>query len=143
MGILNGRDQLTSKFITAEITDSSNRVHYVPIKHTIGEYFVVDLDGHFYAFTMKDARILTHRKTATKSFQVIQYDTSHYSSIKPETKELEIALKKNSLPRMDRMLHDVLRVLGRREKDNKDEFEPHRIDELIEMFSEKEGEFPE
>lgn len=140
MAILNGKDLLSSKFITAEISDSSDRLHYVPIKHTIGDYFVADLDGQLFAFTMKNARILTHRRTLTKSFRVVQFDTTHYSSLKPETKELEIVLKKNALPTVDRMLYDVMRVLGRREKEK---FEKHSIDELIQLFGEKEGEFPE
>jgi hypothetical protein len=140
VGVLSGRDQLTSKYTTAEITDSDDRVHYVPIKHSIGDYFLADLDGKLFAFTLKGARVLTHYKTLTKSFRVIQYDTSHYSSLRPETKELELILKKNALPKMDRMLHDVLTVLGRREKQN---FEHHSIEELVQIFDKKEGEFPE
>ena len=139
MGILSGKDLLSSKFVTAEITDSKDRVHYVPIKHTIGDYFIADLDGQLFAFTLKNARILTHYKTMTKSFRVVQFDTTHYSSLKPETKELELILTKNALPKMDRMLHDVLRSFGRREKE---EFEKHSIKDLIEIFSGKEGEFP-
>jgi len=117
MAILNGRDLLSAKYTTAEISDANDQVHYVPIKNMIGDYFVAELNGQLFAFTMKGARILTHRKTATKSFRVVQFDTSHYSSIKPETKALEIVLKKNALHPVDRMLHDVLRVLGRREKE--------------------------
>ena len=75
MGVLSGRDILTSKYITAEITDSEDRIHYVAIKHTIGDFFVADLDGKFFAFTLQNARILTHRVTMTKSFRVIQFDT--------------------------------------------------------------------
>ena len=52
MGVLSGRDILTSKFITAEITDSEDRIHYVAIKHTIGDFFVADLDGKFFAFSL-------------------------------------------------------------------------------------------
>lgn len=140
MGVLNGRDILTSKYITAEITDSEDRIHYVAIKHTIGDYFVADLDGKFFAFTLKNARILTHRVTMTKSFRVIQYDTSHYSSLRPETKELEIMLEKNSLPKMNRMLHNILRVLSKREKHN---FKPHSIVDLVQEFAGKEGQYPE
>jgi len=111
----------------------------VPIKHTIGDYFVADLDGQLFAFTLKNARILTHYKTMTKSFRVVQFDTTHYSSLKPETKELELVLTKNALPKMDRMLHDVLRSFGRREKD---EFEKHNIKDLVALFAGKEGKFP-
>jgi len=128
MAILNGKDLLSSKFITAEISDSSDRLHYVPIKNSIGDYFIADLDGQLFAFTMKNARILTHRRTLTKSFRVVQFDTSHYSSLKPETKALELVLQKNALPTVDRMLYDVLRVLGRREKEN---FGKYQVGEKI------------
>ena len=140
MGVLSGRDILTSKFITAEITDSEDRIHYVAIRHTIGDYFVADLDGKFFAFSLKNARILTHRVTMTKSFRVIQYDTSHYSSLRPETKELELLLQKNSLPKVNKILHNVLRVLARREKHD---FKPHSIIDLVAEFSDKQGQYPE
>mgnify|MGYP006105316141 FL=1 len=140
MGVLSGRDILTSKFITAEITDSEDRIHYVAIKHTIGDYFVADLDGKFFAFSLKNARILTHRVTMTKSFRVIQFDTSHYSSLRPETKELELLLQKNSLPKVNKILHNVLRVLSRREKHD---FKPHSIIDLVAEFSDKQGQYPE
>lgn len=140
MGVLNGRDKLTSKYITAEISDSEDRLHYVPIKHTIGDYFVADLDGKFFAFSLKNARILIHRVTLEKSFRVIQYDTTHFNSIKPETKELEIVLQKNSLPKVNRMMFNVLRVLGKREKA---EFNPHSISDLIREFGQQEGKYPD
>ena len=140
MGVLSGRDILTSKFITAEITDSEDRIHYVAIKHTIGDFFVADLDGKFFAFTLKNARILTHRVTMTKSFRVIQFDTTHYASIKPETKELELLLARNSLPKMNGMLHNVLRMLSKREKH---EFKPHSIIDLVAEVADKSGQFPE
>lgn len=139
MAILNGRDQLTSKYITAEITDSEDRIHYVPIKHSIGNYFLADLDGTVFAFTLKDARVLTHYKTLTKSFRVIQYDTSHYSSLKPEIKEIELMLKKNSLPKLDKTAYKVLSVFAKREKAK---FESHNITELLDVVSKKDGEFP-
>ena len=140
MGVLSGRDILTSKFITAEITDSEDRIHYVPIRHTIGDFFICELDGKFFVFTLKNARILTHRVTMTRSFRVIQFDTSHYSSLRPETKELELLLSKNSLPKMNGMLHNVLRVLSRREKHD---FKPHSIIDLVSEFADKQGEYPE
>jgi len=139
MAILNGRDQLTSKYITAEITDSEDRIHYIPIKHSIGNYFLADLNGTVFAFTLKDARVLTHYKTLTKSFRVIQYDTSHYSSLKPEIKEIELMLKKNALPKLDKTAYKVLSVFAKREKSK---FEPHNIIELLDVVSKKSGEFP-
>jgi len=140
IGVLSGRDILTSKYITAEITDSEDRIHYVSIKHTIGDFFVADLDGKFFAFTLKNARILTHRVTMTKSFRVIQFDTTHYSSLKPETKELELLLQRNSLPKMNGMLHNILRILSKREKHD---FKPHSIIDLVAEFGDKQGQYPE
>lgn len=104
----------------------------MPIKHSIGDYFIVDLDGKMFAFTLKNARILIHRRTLTKSFRVIQYDTCHYSSLKPETKDLELLLQKNALPKINRLLHNILRVLARREKED---FHAHDIKKLVDEFA--------
>ena len=75
-----------------------------------------------------------------RSFRVIQYDTSNFHSIKPETKELELLLQKNSLPKMNMMMFGVLRVLSKREKFD---FEKHSIVDLIKEFSGQEGKYPE
>lgn len=131
MGVLSGKDLLSGKYITALITDSANRIHFVPIKVTIGDYFIAEIDTEIYVFSLKDARHLTHRKTLAKSFEVIQYDTSHYKSIRPEIKELEIMLKKNNLPKMNRLQLSVLTQLGKREKKD---FEEHNIEKIIEAF---------
>jgi len=105
----------------------------------MGDYFVVDLDGKIFAFTLKGARILIHRRTLTKSFRVIQYDTCHYSSLKPETKDLEILLQKNALPKINRLLHNILRVFAKREKQP---FVAHDIKELVDEFSKRSEENP-
>ncbi len=141
MGVLSGRDLLTSKYVTAEITDSEDRIHYVPIKHTIGDYFLVDLEGKLFAFSLKGARILIHKKTMTKSFRVIQYDTCNFRSLSPVIKEMEMLMVKEGLPKMNRMLYDVLRILGRREKSK--DFKGHDIKALVDEFSQREGEYPE
>lgn len=173
MGFLKGQ-VLTPKFTTAEITDSDDRIYYVPIKHTIGDYFLAEIDGKYFAFSLHNARRLTHRSKSGlgKSFQIIQYDTSHFSSINPTTKELELMLKKNSIGKVDRRLHNILSILARREKDTfgkyivgKNVFETkteaeqyceesntpteeirhdvHSINDLVEIFKKEEGEFPD
>lgn len=111
---------LTPKFMTAQITDAEDRVYFVPIKHTIGNYFVAEIDGKFFAFDLQGARKLTHRSKSGlgKSFQMIQYDTTHYSSLSPNTVALEKMLKANGLGKMDRRLHNILSILARREKEN-------------------------
>lgn len=119
MGLLKGQ-VFSPKFTTAEITDSDDRIYYVPIKHTIDNYFLTEIEGNLYAFDMQGARKLTYRtKTGIgKSFHIIQFDTCHYSSLNPTTTELQQMLKANSLPKVDRRLHHILEILSRREKEN-------------------------
>lgn len=116
MGILNEKDIYSPKFVTAEISDAENQIHFVPIKHTLGDYFLAEIDQKLYAFSLKNARHLKYRKTFAKSFEVIQYDTSHTESLKPEADLLRKMLIQNKLPKVDRTLFDVLRVIGRREQ---------------------------
>src|SRR3990172_12073193 len=124
MAVLHGRDLFSSKYITAEIKDASKRLWYVPIKYTIGEYFLANLGDQTYCFKI-DNEICQYREKFTKSFRVIQYDIKHYRPMKPEIKELELMLKENNLPRMNGLLSDIIRVLGRREKLY--EFTPHLL----------------
>jgi len=124
---------------------------------------------------MKNARILTNRTNTGigKSYQVIQYDTSHFSSLNLLTKELEHVIKLNGLGRIDRQKHGVLSVLTNRENldfgrwkvgdkifDTKKEAETyynglidkrditvkqiiHDIDDLIKIFEKEEGDYPD
>ena len=76
-----------------------------------------------------------------RSFGVIQYDVCNYRSIKPEIKEMELMLKKNSLHKMNMRLFNILQLLGRREKN---EFTPHDINNLIAEFEDElGGQYPE
>ncbi len=119
MGFLKGQVH-SAKFTTAEITDADDRIYYVPIKHTIDNYFLIDIENNFYAFDLEGARKLTYRtKTGIgKSFQVIQFDTSNARPLSPTTQEMGRMLKQNSLGKMDRRKHNILSILARREKDN-------------------------
>ena len=140
MGILSGKDLLSGKYTTAIITDSDNQVHFVPIKHTLGDWFIVEIATKIFAFTLKNARYGIWRKAGAKSFKIIQYDTSNTRSLKPETKELELVLRKNALPRMNMMLFNILKLLGRKEKEN---FKNHNLKELTEQLTLREEQYPE
>jgi len=131
MGVLHGRDLFSPKYITAEIKDSSKRLWYVPIKYTIGDYFLANIGGQVYCFKI-DNEICQYREKLTKSFRVIQYDTTHYRPIKSEVKELEMLLAANDLPRVDGMLADIFRILGSKEKKD---FTPHRLQDLVESLT--------
>jgi len=132
MGVLHGRDLFSSKYITAEIKDASKRLWYVPIKILIGDYFLAEVNKQVYCFKI-DNEICQYREKLTKSFQVIQYDTSHYRPMKSDCKELELALKKNNLPKTNVTLSNIFRALGRKEKKNANEpFTSHNLLSLIE-----------
>lgn len=108
-------------------------MHFVPIKHTFDDMFIAEVNKQLYAFTIKGARILRYKQALVRSFGVIQYDTTHFSSIKSEFKELEIILKENSLPKVNRELFGIFQVLSKREKGK---FEEHDITKLIAEFKE-------
>jgi hypothetical protein len=135
MGVLHGRDLLSSKWITAVISDASNRVHFIPIKHTIGDYFVCDIDEETYAFRIDGSRILQWRESMVKTFRIIQYDVSHYLPLTAKVKELEMILQANHLPKVDGMLASIFKILGSKEKKP---FEPHKLTDLVARIAEYE-----
>ena len=134
MGVLHGRDIFSSKYPTAIIKDSSKRLHFVPIKHTIGDYFITILDNKWYIFKIDD-EICEYRQTLTKSFKVVIYDTKHFRPIKSEIKELELLLKKEGLPKVNIPLANIFRLLGNRERST-EEFDGHNIKEIIDQIDE-------
>ena len=141
MGVLSGKDLYSSKWITANITDSSDRLWVVPIKHTLGDYFLADIDGKVYCFKIHPGRIKTYYHTLVKSFRILQYDTNHYMPISSaDCAELGRALKVNSLPKMNRMLFNIMKLLGQREKE---EFTPHVLQDLVEEVGEHEEQYKE
>ena len=79
-GLINAKDIFNSKFITAEITDSSDRLWFVHIKYVIGDYFTAVLDNQLYCFRIA-SRLKTYRHKGISSFRVLQYDTTHYMPI--------------------------------------------------------------
>jgi hypothetical protein len=131
MGVLHGRDLLSPKWITAIISDASHRVHFVPIKHVIGDYFITDIDGDVYAFKIDGRRILQYRESMVKTFRILQYDITHHLPLSSESKELEIILELNKLPKVDGMLANIFKILGSKERDD---FISHKLSELIDKI---------
>jgi len=68
MGVLTGKDIYSSKWITADITDSAHKVHFVPIKYVLGDYFLADINNRIYLFRIDGARIFTWEKTAELAY---------------------------------------------------------------------------
>src|SRR5690242_9383808 len=141
MGILSGRDSLSAKFTTAIITDSSNRMYYVPIKHVLGDFFLAEIEGQLYCFQIVSSREKTFRGKGQRSYKVLWYDTNHMMPISPENnKELEIVLRENALPKVDNMLLATFKHLGNREKHDQRKFETHDLKKLFDEVADKQDE---
>ena len=127
------RTIFSSKYTTAIITNSANKVYLVPIKYTIGDYFVVELNKTFHVFKIDGSQIKHFEGYRKKVFTLIFYDTRHYKPLNAKTAELEQILKENSLPKVNSTLAKVFKVLGGKEKKN---FSSHEITDLIKDLSE-------
>ena len=129
MGVIGGKDNFSSKWITAWITDSQNRIHLVPIKNPVDDYFIARVNKQSYCFFIDYRRIQIYHQTAIKSFRVLQYTTAHNRPVAPaECKELEMIIRKNGLPRLNRLLYNILTELGNTERK---EFKPHKLKDLV------------
>lgn len=139
MGITNGRDTFSPKYVTAQIVDSSKRIRNVPIKYTIGDFFLTEIGkGQLFCFKVDPSRIMTYQETMTKSYRVLWYTTRNYQPISAgDNALLEDVLKTNSLPKVNHMLLGTLRTLGKREKNISDnsKFPGHSLQSLIEEVS--------
>lgn len=133
------KDVFSSRYTTAVISDSSNTIHLVPIKYTLGDYFVTEINRSLHVFKI-DGRQLKHYrgnlKKLTRPYSLLFYDTTHYQPINTDSDELKLVLEKNSLPKVDSTLAHIFKVLGNREKKD---FEPHNLNKLIEYLNELHG----
>lgn len=146
MGITNGRDLFSAAYVTAQIVDATKRIHYVPIKHPIGDFFIADIGKQTYCFKIDPSRIMTYRETMTKSFRVLWYTTENYQPISAgDTALLEDVLRTNSLPKVNYMLFSTLKTLGKREKNLQpnQKFPGHSLVELTKEVTKHETQYTE
>lgn len=141
MGVLSGKDIFSPKWVTAVIFDSGGQAHFIPIKYVLGDYFVADINKKIYVFEIVDSRVKTYRPTLVRSFRFMLFDTTHSRPISTENnKELEEVIRKNNLPRLNVTLFNVLKALGKKEKQ---EFTAHELKGLIEEVSKNQGQYSE
>lgn len=116
MGIMGHGDFLRGKHTTALVLDHAKRAHAVPIKHTIGRFFLAAIGNDLYGFDTADAPVYTIGDVGSKQARFIIYHVSH-------TKALDIAkldkvaevLTANGLGKVDRQKLRLLSLLGRAE----------------------------
>lgn len=132
-----GHEQIYSKkYLNAEITDSSDRIHVVHIKYVLGDYFVTKIDGQIYVFRLK-GHIYNYHAFAMKTVRKIYYNTQHYMPIAPEQYErLKLIIDVNNLPKINRTLFNTLRYLGKTERA---EFVQHDMESLFNQISAQEN----
>lgn len=135
MGVLNGRDLFSAKFITAIIITPQNTCYFVPIKRTLGRYWLCELDGKTYAFHLDAGRIITRAAAAVRPVRLLIYFTGHtvpITDVEPLRKFLEV----NRLGRVNRTMLVLLRAVGRRQKrDKQNRAKDYPILELTEWVS--------
>lgn len=168
MGLSMKNARFHPKYLNAIIWDAQKRMHRIPIKHTIDDYFIAVINNDEYAFKIDASRIGigSDYEAFEKPFRVIEYTTEHYMPISQgHAKELELLIQKNSLPKVNRMLFNILSEIGKTEKNRKegfhrsrkesyglddedeipkleapktDGFQPYRLSELIEELKKRE-----
>lgn len=137
MGVFGHEKLYSSQYLNAEITDSSDRIHVVPIKKVLGDYFVTKIDGQTYVFRLK-GKIYTYHAFGMRTVRKIYYNTQHYMPISmAEYEQLKLVIDVNSLPKINRTLFNVIRYLGKRERHD---FDIHDMEEIFnEIAKDEEG----
>jgi len=140
LGVFHGRDLYSPKWVNAEIDDAAGRRWVVPIKYTIGDYFLTDIEDQLYVFEIDHTAIKTYRGTGLRTIRYLNYDITHFRPITEKLKELELCLQKNNLPRVNNIMSNVFKVLAKREKKD---FTPHSMANLIEELGKHQDEYGE
>ena len=115
MGIVHGRDLLSTKWPTAIIIDAVGAAHFVPIKNPVGDFFFAIVNKELYLFNTRQ-QPYSWRQSMAKSFDFYVFFTDNYNPVTKHIKELERILEKNDLPRYSLMMHRFFSRLARKEK---------------------------
>ena len=135
MGVIHGRDLLSSKWPTAIIIDSVGAAHFFPIKNPIGDYFFAVVNNEIYAFNTR-VQPYSWRQSMAKTFSFYIYFTDNYNPVTKDLKELEDILKRNDLPKLSMMLYKALKFFARKEKRKFEALEKQAL--IEELIKEKE-----
>lgn len=130
MGVVHGRDLLSSKWPTAIIIDAVGNAHFFPIKNPVGDFFFAIVNKDLYMFNTRD-QPYQWRQSMAKTFSFYIYFTDNYNPVTSHLKELEVILDRNDLPRYSLMMHKFFKKIARKEKK---EFEAFKIIKLIESL---------
>ena len=115
MGVIHGRDLLSSKWPTAIIIDSVGAAHFFPIKNPIGDYFFAVINNEIYAFNTRE-QPFSWRQSMAKTFAFYVFFTDNYNPVTKELKEVETILERNDIRKLSMMWYKILKMFARGEK---------------------------
>lgn len=118
MGVLHGRDLFSSKYVTAIVVTPQNTCYFVPIKRTLGQYWVCEIEHRTYVFRIEGSHIITRAASAVRPVRLLIYHTSHIMPL-GDTSALDRFLGDNNLGRFDRLTHVLLRLMGKQQRYDK------------------------
>ena len=131
MGVVHGRDLLSSKWPTAIIIDSVGAAHFFPIKNPIGDFFFAIVNNEIYAFNTRE-QPFSWRQSMAKTFAFYVFFTDNYNPVTKELKELDTVLERNDIKKFTMLWYKVLKQFAKGEKRN---FEAQEKIKLIEALS--------
>ena len=131
MGVIHGRDLLSSKWPTAIVIDSVGAAHFFPIKNPIGDFFFAIVNNELYCFNTR-TQPFSWRQSMAKTFSFYVYFTDNYNPVTSELKGLENIIVKNELPRLNMLFYKAMKHLVKKEKRK---FEALEKQTLIETLS--------
>lgn len=138
MGVLHGRDLLSTKWPTAIIIDSVGAAHFFPIKNPIGDFFFAVVNNEIYAFNTR-RQPFSWRQSMAKTFSFYVYFTDNYNPVTEELKEMDNILERNDIRKFSMMWYKAMKLFARSEKRK---FEAMETLTLIEALSKEKEENP-
>ena len=115
MGVIHGRDLLSSKWPTAIVIDSVGAAHFFPIKNPIGDFFFAIVNNELYCFNTR-TQPFSWRQTMARTFSFYVYFTDNYNPVTSELKGLEQIIVRNELPRLNMLFYKAMKHLVKKEK---------------------------
>ena len=115
MGVIHGRDLLSSKWPTAIVIDSVGAAHFFPIKNPIGDFFFAIVNNELYCFNTR-TQPFSWRQSMARTFSFYVYFTDNYNPVTSELKGLEQVITRNELPRLNMLFYKAMKHLVKKEK---------------------------
>lgn len=136
MGVIHGRDLLSTKWPTAIIIDSVGAAHFFPIKNPIGDFFFAVINNEIYAFNTR-RQPFSWRQSMARTFSFYVYFTDNYNPVTEELKELDNILERNDIRKFSMLWYKALKLFARSEKRKFESLEKVALIEALSKEKEK------